>query len=69
MTGKEAMSRRLAHTSDDNLRAESSAPVWAKLAVGGGTLAVVMGAVYLMAVRGEALLVDLSALAGRIWCF
>jgi hypothetical protein len=63
------MSRRLAHTSDDNLRAETSAPAWAKLAVGGGTLAVVMGAVYLMAVRGEALLVDLSALAGRIWCF
>ncbi len=63
------MSRRLAHTPDHDLRAGTSAPVWAKFAIGGGTLAVVLGAVYLMAVRGEALLVDLSALAGRIWCF
>ncbi|MFM9849483.1 MAG: hypothetical protein ACKVP3_20270 [Hyphomicrobiaceae bacterium] len=63
------MSRRLAHTSDHDVRAGASAPAWAKFAVGGGTLAVVLGAVYLMAVRGEALLVDLSALAGRIWCF
>ena len=63
------MSRRLAHTSEYDLRAGTSAPGWAKIAVGGGTLAVVLGAVYLMAVRGEALLVDLSALAGRVWCF
>jgi hypothetical protein len=27
------------------------------------------GALYLIAVRGEALLVDLSALSGRIFCF
>ncbi|MFM9943545.1 MAG: hypothetical protein ACKVP7_29105 [Hyphomicrobiaceae bacterium] len=28
-----------------------------------------VGAVYLIAVRGEALLVDLSTLAGKVWCF
>ncbi|MEZ5856723.1 MAG: hypothetical protein R3D67_18995 [Hyphomicrobiaceae bacterium] len=27
------------------------------------------GALYLIAVRGEAILVDLAALGGRIWCF
>jgi hypothetical protein len=63
------MSRRLAHTSEHDLRTGTSAAAWAKLAVGGATIAAVTGAVYLMAVRGEALLVDLSALAGRVWCF
>ncbi|MFN3744701.1 MAG: hypothetical protein ACK4TL_08350 [Hyphomicrobiaceae bacterium] len=29
----------------------------------------VLGALYLVAVRGEALLVDLAALGGRLWCF
>ena len=47
------MSRRLAHTSEHDLRASTSTPAWAKFAVGGGTLAVVMGAVFLMAVRGR----------------
>ena len=61
------MLRRLAHTSE--LGTEARAPAWAKFALGGVTLAAVSGAVYLMAVRGEALLVDLSALAGRVWCF
>jgi hypothetical protein len=27
------------------------------------------GALYLVAVRGEALLVDLAALGSRLWCF
>ena len=27
------------------------------------------GAVYLIAVRGEAIIVDLSALAAGVWCF
>jgi hypothetical protein len=31
--------------------------------------ALMTGAVYLLAVRGEALLVDLAALGGRLWCF
>jgi uncharacterized membrane protein len=63
------MSRRLAHTSEHDLRTGTSTPAWAKVAVGSVTVAAVMGAVYLMTVRGEALLVDLSALAGRVWCF
>jgi hypothetical protein len=63
------MPRQLAQTPYHDLRTGVAAPAWVKFAVGGGTLAVLMGAVYLMAVRGEALLVDLSALAGRIWCF
>ncbi len=28
-----------------------------------------LGAIYLIAVRGEAILVDLSQLAGKVWCF
>ena len=28
-----------------------------------------LGAIYLIAVRGEAIIVDLTALAGRVWCF
>ena len=31
--------------------------------------ALMTGAVYLVAVRGEALLVDLAALGERLWCF
>lgn len=30
---------------------------------------IMIGALYLVAVRGEALLVDLAALGSRIWCF
>ncbi len=28
-----------------------------------------LGAVYLIVVRGEAIVVDLSTLAGQVWCF
>jgi len=31
--------------------------------------ALITGAIYLLAVRGEALLVDLAALGSRLWCF
>jgi len=31
--------------------------------------ALMTGALYLVAVRGEALLVDLAALGSRLWCF
>lgn len=30
---------------------------------------VLVGAAYLIAVRGEAIVVDLSTLAGKVWCF
>ena len=64
-------------TIDDDRRAAHQTPVQASermpravrlgLTVAlGGLLA---GAVYLVAVRGEALLVDLAALGERLWCF
>lgn len=31
--------------------------------------ALVLGAIYLIAVRGEAIMVDLAKLGARIWCF
>ena len=31
--------------------------------------ALILGALYLVSVRGEALLIDLAALGSRIWCF
>jgi hypothetical protein len=34
-----------------------------------GVLAIVGGALYLIAVRGEALFVDLAALSGMLFCF
>jgi len=34
-----------------------------------GLAALFTGALYLVAVRGEALLVDLAALGSRLWCF
>jgi uncharacterized membrane protein len=47
----------------------SQAPFAAKFAVLGAVAVLLIGAVYLMTVRGEALLLDLSQLAGRVWCF
>lgn len=44
-------------------------PAGARLAVLGVVGAVLIGALYLIAVRGQALLVDLSALSQRIFCF
>jgi hypothetical protein len=61
--------------SDPHVVSEASQPapermpravrVALSLALGG----LMMGAVYLVAVRGEALLVDLAALGERLWCF
>ncbi len=42
-------------------------PVRLGLTVALGVL--MTGAIYLLAVRGEALLVDLAALGERLWCF
>lgn len=44
-------------------------PGAARLAVLGVVGLVLIGALYLIAVRGQALLVDLSALSQRIFCF
>ena len=44
-------------------------PRLARLALGFGLAGILTGALYLVAVRGEALLVDLAALGSRLWCF
>ena len=41
----------------------------ARLALGFGLAGILVGALYLVAVRGEALLVDLAAVGSRLWCF
>jgi hypothetical protein len=44
-------------------------PAGLRYAVFGAVGLLLTGALYLIAVRGEALLVDLAALSGRIFCF
>jgi hypothetical protein len=44
-------------------------PAGVRFAVLGAVGAICLGALYLIAVRGEALLVDLSAFSQRIFCF
>jgi hypothetical protein len=44
-------------------------PPVARWALGLGLAALLAGSAYLVAVRGEALLVDLAALGSRLWCF
>jgi hypothetical protein len=59
----------------DGLRASGSGtdrqvmPSAVRLALLAGIAAVLAGALYLIAVRGEALLADLSGLSQRIFCF
>jgi hypothetical protein len=57
------------HTSGGIPAAKTQAPLPVKMAVMGAVVAMLSGAVYLIAVRGEALLLDLSTFAGRILCF
>ena len=62
--------QRLEQTSNSDTHTVSGvAPTRARLVIAGGVAVVIAGALYLMAVRGEALLVDLSQLAGCVWCF
>jgi hypothetical protein len=49
--------------------AGATAPLKTRLAILAGVATILAGALYLIAVRGEALLLDLSTLAGRVWCF
>lgn len=59
----------MAPTSDRMAYSDSGVPRlvrrtgWALLAVA------MLGAAYLIWARGEAMLVDLATLAGRVWCF
>lgn len=64
------MEQRLDQVSDGEAGMPAgTTPLRVRLAILGGIVAVLIGALYLMAVRGEALLLDLSQLAGRVWCF
>jgi hypothetical protein len=49
--------------------ARASMPVAVRLAVLAVAGLICLGALYLISVRGEALLLDLSALGARIFCF
>jgi hypothetical protein len=49
--------------------ARQAMPRWVRWAVLGTVGALLLGALYLIAVRGEAMLFDLTALSQRIFCF
>ncbi|HWB46724.1 MAG TPA: hypothetical protein VG900_14900 [Hyphomicrobiaceae bacterium] len=61
------MASEAAHSERDGGHETMPAGVRIALAVGLGL--VFAGAFYLISVRGHALLLDLSALSGRAWCF
>ncbi|MGE0698535.1 MAG: hypothetical protein AB7O57_05515 [Hyphomicrobiaceae bacterium] len=44
-------------------------PTSVKLAVGGVLAVLLAGAGFLIWARGEAIVVDLATLAGKVWCF
>jgi hypothetical protein len=49
--------------------ADPKMPRTVRWALGVGLAGLMSGALYLIVVRGEALLVDLAALGSRLWCF
>jgi hypothetical protein len=53
----------------DRQDARQPMPIGVRWAVWLSVAALVVGAVYLLSVRGDALLLDLSALGQRIFCF
>ena len=58
----------LSTTPDDRPNETGAPPMVRRLGL--GMLGVVLaGAGYLIAVRGEAIVVDLATLGGKIWCF
>jgi hypothetical protein len=57
------------HTELEREAARQSMPSSARWAVFAAIGLVLAGALYLVSVRGEALLLDLSALGQRIFCF
>ena len=50
-------------------RGNAAAPPVVRLAMLALVALLAIGAVYLVAVRGEALLADLAALGSKVWCF
>lgn len=58
----------MASTSPDTA-SDTRAPLPLRRAGWAALSLVLAGAGYLIVVRGEALIVDLSTLAGKVWCF
>jgi hypothetical protein len=56
-------------TGDDDARGRQAMPPRIRLALVAAVAILLGGALYLIAVRGEALLADLSALSQRVFCF
>lgn len=48
---------------------EEAAPVMVRRAGWAMLGLLLVGAAYLIAARGDAIVVDLSTLAGKVWCF
>jgi hypothetical protein len=56
-------------TEREPASSDARMPRGVRIALIGVLAALFSGAIYLIAVRGEALLVDLAALGNRLWCF
>lgn len=63
------MSTTRSGQNDARVEASERMPRPVRVGLIAALAALMTGAVYLMAVRGEALLVDLAALGERLWCF
>lgn len=59
----------VASSSDTGMSEEARAPLLVRRAGWAALGLVLAGAAYLILVRGEAIIVDLTALAGKVWCF
>lgn len=55
--------------NDAQAASAGDTPVVARRMVLAGVALVLAGAIYLIAVRGEAILVDLSVLGAKVFCF
>jgi len=55
--------------SDPHVQTPDRMPRSVRLGLVLALAALMTGALYLVAVRGEALLVDLAAIGQRLWCF
>ena len=55
--------------SDEMPRGSTATPPMVRFAILAAVAVLAVGAVYLVAVRGEALLADLAAIGSKVWCF
>lgn len=57
------------NTADGGIAGDTGAPRLVRRAVFGALALTLAGSAYLIAVRGEAIIVDLATLGARMWCF